>query len=129
MNRLEMIMKVQAIVFLVYAVGWFFMPEFVNDTIFGWETDTVWPRLMGGAFLAIAWGEWRVVEKLEERLDLVWMFAGIPLAFLAGFLWELIADTYPGSDSFAAISIAITIVFGAGVSAARLAAEREMAVI
>jgi len=125
MTRLTMIMKIQAVAFLAYAVGWFFIPDFINDTVLGWDTETVWARVLGGVFFGVAFGEWKVIEKLEERMDLVWMFAAIPIGILAALLWEQLADTYTGSDLFFWVSVAVTVVFGTAVTAARLSAGRD----
>lgn len=119
MERLELFMKVQVATFVGYAVGWFFIPDFVNDTILGWETETFWPRLIGGAFFGVAWAEWLVVQRLRERMDLVWPFAVIPLGFLAAFLWERAAGGYTGSDLFWWVSVAVTAFFGIGLGLLR----------
>lgn len=110
-----MFMKVQMITFAAYAIGWFFIPNFINDTILGWETDTFWPRLMGGAFFGVALAEWLVIQRLRDRMDLVWPFVWIPLGILLALLWERIAGDYTGSDRFWWVSVVVTGVFGIGL--------------
>jgi hypothetical protein len=76
-------MKVQALVFAAYALGWFPIPNLVNDTILGWDSGSFWPRMIGGSFFGVALAEWNVVKDLPNRMDLVLPFALIPLGFLA----------------------------------------------
>jgi len=128
MDRLAMFMRFQTFAFLAYAIGWFLLPDFVNDTVFGWDTETFWPRLMGAGFFAIAWGEWKVIERLPERMDLVWMFVGIPLGLLVALLWERLADSYTGSELFWWVSVAVTAVFGIGLAVLRSGADQEATV-
>jgi hypothetical protein len=108
-------MKVQIVAFAAYAVGWFFVPDLINDAILGWDTDTFWPRLMGGAFFGIALAEWLVVQRLRDRMDLVWPFVWIPLGILLALLWERAAGDYSGSDRFWWVSVIVTAGFGFGL--------------
>jgi len=47
-------------------------------TIFDWETTSYWARTVGALFIALAWLEWNIAARLEERGDLVWPFALVP---------------------------------------------------
>lgn len=126
MQRLTLIMRIQTIAFLGYALGWLLVPDLVNDGIFGWDTETFWARGLGAVFLAVAYGEWQVIGKLEERLDLVWMYAVIPIGILVALLWERLAGTFNGTDLFFWVSVGVTVVFGTAVAAARVTVEPDM---
>ncbi len=91
---------------------------------FRWEIETVWPRVLGALFFAVAWAEWRVIDKLEERMDLVWVFSAIPFGILVALVWERIADSHTRSELFFWVSVAVTVGFGGAVTIARLSAER-----
>ncbi len=68
--------------------------------------------------------EWRIIERLEERLDLVWPYAAIPFGIFAALLWERIAGTYTGSDLFWRVSVLVTGGFGLAVGGARLTVDQ-----
>jgi hypothetical protein len=120
MQRLESFMKVQLIVFALYALGWFFIPGVVNDTILGWDSGTFWPRMIGGAFFGVVYLEWRVIQRLHNRLDLVWAFVMIPLGFLAALLIERATGGYTGNNLFWWVSVVVTAFFGFGLAAVRM---------
>ena len=129
MDRLRTIMRIQAIAFLGYAVGWLLAPEQVNGTILGWETDTTWPRVLGAVFLVLAWAEWQVIDKLDERLDLVWAFAAIPAAILAALLFEQLSGNYVGSDANMLVSTLVSMLFAGWVSYGRYTIDRKHAAV
>ena len=112
---LTTIMRIQSFVFAVYGVTFFLVPDFTLDTIFGWETMSLFPRAIGAIFLGVAWLEWKVADRLAERRDLVWPFVAIPTLILVAFIWEQAAGTYEGSDLFFWVSVAVTAFFAVTV--------------
>ncbi len=116
---LRTVMKVQSIVFFAYGASFVLAPDFALGTIFGYDVESFWPRAVGVSFLGLTWLEWNIADRLDERLDLVWPFALIPGLFLVVFLWEWAADTYPGTESFWWVNVAVTLVFFVAVIAAR----------
>lgn len=118
-STLGTVMRVQAIAFFAYGALFLLIPDFALDTLFGFETDSFWPRGVGAAFLGVAWAEWNVVDRLEERLDLVWPFALIPGLLLVVFLWERAAGTYQGTESFWWVNLIVALVFFVAVIATR----------
>jgi hypothetical protein len=126
-TRLKGFLRIQAGIYLAFAIGWFFAPAFVNDSMLGWDTETFFPRVMGGGFFGLAWGAWKTAEKLAERMDLVWMFAAVPLGYFAAMVWEGISGDYSGSGLFWWVCGAITAISGLGVLMLRMLAEREPA--
>lgn len=116
---LHTVMKIQSIVFFAFGAVFLLVPEFGIETLFGYETDSFWPRGVGAAFLGIAWLEWNVADRLEERLDLVWPFALIPGLFMVVFLWERSEGTYPGTESFWWVNLIVSLVFFVAVIATR----------
>lgn len=119
MSTLGTVMRIQAIAFFAYGALFLLIPDFALDTLFGFETDSFWPRGFGAAFLGVAWAEWNVVDRLDERLDLVWPFALIPGLLLVVFLWERAAGTYQGTDSFWWVNLIVSLVFFVAVIATR----------
>jgi hypothetical protein len=120
---LTTIMRIQSLVFAVYGVTFFLVPDFTLDTIFGWETMSLFPRVIGAVFIGVAWLEWNVTNRIAEHRDLVWPFVAIPTLILIAFIWEQAADTYEGSDLFFWVSVAITAFFALGVSLAAMRSE------
>lgn len=118
-ETLRTIMKVQAVVFFAYGASFLLIPDFALGTLFGYDVESIWPRVLGAAFLGITWVEWNITERLEDRLDLVWPFALIPGLILVVFLWERAAGTYPGTESFFWVSLVVTLVFFVAVIATR----------
>jgi hypothetical protein len=127
MSRLALILRIQAVVFAIYAVALLVFTDFTLDTVFGWEgVDLLWPRLVVVSFVALAWIEWLVADKLESRLDLVWPLVAVPALFVVVFVWSKAADAYQGTDAFWWTSIVVTVVFTAAVGWSRLAAEKAV---
>ncbi len=120
---LTTIMRVQSFVFAVYGVTFFLVPDFTLDTIFGWETMSLFPRVIGGVFIGVAWLEWNAASRIAERREQVWPFVAIPTLILFAFIWEQAADTYEGSDLFFWVSVAVTAFFALGVSLAAMRSE------
>lgn len=116
---LHTVMKIQSIVFFAYGAVFLAVPEFGIETLFGYETDSFWPRGIGASFLGVAWLEWNVADRLEERLDLVWPFALIPGLLMVVLLWERAAGTYPGTESFWWVNLMVSLVFFVAVIATR----------
>jgi hypothetical protein len=120
---LTTLMRIQSFVFAVYGVTFFLIPDFTMDTIFGWETMSLFPRTVGAIFLGVAWLGWKVADRLAERRDLVWPFVAIPTLILAAFIWEQAAGTYEGSDLFFWVSVAVTVFFAITVGWAATRSE------
>jgi len=118
-STLRIVMRIQAVAFFAYGASFLLIPDFALGTIFGYDVETLWPRSLGVAFLGVTWAEWNVTNRLEERLDLVWPFALIPGLLLVVFLWEFAAGTYPGTESFWWVSVAVALVFFVAVIATR----------
>lgn len=108
---LTTMLRVQSVVFAGYGVTFFFVPDFTLGTIFGWETMSLFPRIVGVGFIGLAWLEWNVAKRISERRDLVWPYVGVPVLILIGFIWEQAAGTYEGSDLFFWVSVALTVFF------------------
>lgn len=120
---LATIMRLQSLVFAVYGVTFFLLPDFTLDTIFGWETMSLFPRAVGAAFIGLAWLEWNVTNRISERGDLVWPYVAVPTLILIGFIWEQAAGTYEGSDLFFWVTVAVTAIFALGVSSAAIRSD------
>ncbi len=125
MEQLKLAMRVQAIVTAVYGVTFFLIPDFTLDTIFGWDTDTFWPRGIGAIFLAVAWVEWNLLDRLADVMTAVWGFVVLPAAIFVAFVWERAADNYDGSEFFFWTSIAVTVVLAGWVGGTRVMADRS----
>jgi len=110
------IMRLQIVAFAIYGIGFFFVPDFTLDTVFGWDTTTSLARGLGAAFLVLAWIEYNITTKLADRMDLVWPFAVLPALLLVGFLWEKAADTYDGTDLFFWVTVVVTVFFAVTVA-------------
>jgi hypothetical protein len=110
------IMRLQIAAFAIYGIGFFFIPDFTLDTVFGWDTATSFARGLGAAFLVLAWIEYNVTTRLADRMDLVWPFAVLPALLLVGFLWEKAADTYDGTDLFFWVTVVVTVFFSVTVA-------------
>ncbi len=126
MSVLRSAMRFQAVVFAIYGLSFFFIPDFTLDTIFDWDTSSYWARGLGAAFIAVAWLEWYIAAKLEERRDLVWPFVLLPALLLVGAVWEKVADTYDGSDAFFAMVVVVTFFFTILIGGAAWYAQREI---
>jgi hypothetical protein len=118
-------MRIQAIAAAVYGVTYFFFPDLVVGTILGWDTSSSWARAVGGLFMAIAWLEWNIAAKLEERRDLVWPFVLVPASLLAGIVWEKAAGTYDGSDTYFSMVVSVTLFFTILIGGAATYAQRQ----
>lgn len=126
MKRLILVLKIQAVVFLVYGLSFLLAPDFTLDTVFGWSgADTLFPRMVGATFLALAWFDWLVARRIEWRLDLVWPLVLAPVLLLVTLVGVRIADNYPGTDLFYWVSIAVTVFFAATVGWSRIAVGKS----
>lgn len=127
-ERLVMIMRAQAIAFAVYGLALFLIPEFLLDTIFGWENaELFWARAVGVPLIGIALLEWNIASQIDSRMDLVWPFVAIPGLFVVGFLWSEFADELSGArghEVFLGLSFSVSVFFFLVVAWARAAAER-----
>ncbi len=126
MNVLRNAIRFQAVVFAIYGLSFFFIPDFTLGTIFDWDTSSYWARGLGAAFIAVAWLEWNIAAKLEERRDLVWPFVLLPALLLVGAVWEKVADTYEGSDAFFSMVVVVTLFFTILIGGAAWYAQREI---
>ena len=128
MPRLALILRIQGMVFALYALAFLLFPNFTLDTVFGWEgVDLLWPRAVGAAFAALAWIAGQVAAKVESRLDLVWPLVAVPALLIVVFVWSKAADAYQGTDAWWWTSIVVTVFFTAAVGWFRLAAEKDSA--
>jgi len=125
-NVLRNAMRFQAVVFAIYGLSFFFIPDFTLGTIFDWDTSSYWARGLGAAFIAVAWLGWNIAAKLEERRDLVWPFVLLPALLLVGAVWEKVADTYEGSDAFFSMVVVVTLFFTILIGGAAWYAQREI---
>ncbi|MGI9606373.1 MAG: hypothetical protein ACR2P0_09575 [Acidimicrobiales bacterium] len=126
MAQLTLAMRVQAVVTAIYGVTFFLVPDFMLDTIFQWDgPDTFWPRGVGAMFLALAWIEWSLLDRLADVMTAVWGFVVLPAAIFIAFVWERAADNYDGSDFFFWTSIAVTVVFALWVGGTRAMAAKR----
>jgi len=125
MNALRSAMRFQAIAYGVYGLSFFFIPAFVIGTVFDWDTSSYWARGLGAVFIGVAWLEWNITAKLEERRDLVWPFALIPALLLVGIVWEKVADTYDGSDAYFTMVVVVTLFFTILIGGAAAYAQSE----
>lgn len=119
--RLSGVLKFQAIAFGLFGVILFFVPDFYNE-LFSWEgADSVLGRLVGAAFLGVAWIEWLVAD--DARSSIAWPFAAIPALFVVAFVWENAAGTYDGTDAWLWTNLAISAAFALLVGVAAVTAR------
>ena len=125
-DRLTMIMKVQSLAFAIYGLALFLVPEFLLDTVFGWESpELFWARAAGAPLIGIALLEWHIA-RLDSRSGLVWPFVVTPGLYVVGFLWSFFADELMAADgyeSFFWVSFAISAFFLALMAWARATAD------
>ena len=125
-ERLTMIMKVQSLAFAVYGLALFLVPEFLLDTMFGWESpELFWPRAAGVPLIGIALLEWHIA-RLDSRSGLVWPFVVTPGLYVVGFLWSFFADELAAADGYKAffwVSFGISAFFLALMAWARATAD------
>lgn len=125
MERLALILRAQAVVFVVYGLSFLLAPDFTLDTVFGWEgAETLFARLVGVTFLALGWFDWLIATRLESRLEMVWPLVMVPLLLLVVLVSEKVADNYEGSDLFFWVSVGVTVFFTVAVGGFRLAVGR-----
>ena len=120
---LKTMMRIQSVVFAGYGVTFFLLPDFTLGTIFGWDTMSTLPRIIGAAFIGLGWLEWNVANRITERRDLVWPYVGVPVLILVALIWEQAAGTYEGSDLFFWVSVVLTVFFSVSVTIAALRSE------
>ncbi len=119
-------LQVQAIAFMAYGVGFLLIPEVLNDSILGWaDTETVFSRVIGGAFIGIAWLERNLSQEVDRRPRDAWPLALIPSLFVVGFLWEKIADSYTGPDTWWWVNLIVSATFAVLVATSIVAADRR----
>ncbi len=125
MKRLALVLRIQAVVFVGYGLSFLLAPDFTLDTIFGWEgAQTMFARMVGAAFLGLAWLGWLIATHLESRLDMVWPLVLVPVLLFAVLVGEKVADNYQGSDLFFWVSVGVTVFFAVAVGGSRLALGR-----
>ena len=110
---LSIMMKIQAIAFLIYGLLLFLIPAWTLQSIFGFEKlpPLIYLRIIGGLFLAIVLAEYLCFRRLLELLDLTWFFVAAPGFMLVAFIWEGVAGTYEGTSFFYWSSIFVTLFF------------------
>ncbi|MFQ5555080.1 MAG: hypothetical protein ACE5GC_06895 [Acidimicrobiia bacterium] len=122
MERLALVLKIRAVVFVAYGLSFLLAPDFTLDTIFGWEgAETFFARIAGATFLALGWFDWLVASRLESRFDMVWPLVLVPALLLAVVVGQRVAGNYDGTEFFYWTSIAVTVFFTAAVGGSRLA--------
>ena len=128
MERLAMIMRVQAVTFGVYGLALFLIPEFLLDTVFGWENpELFWARAAGIPLIGVSLLEWSVVSRIESRTDLVWPFVAIPGLYVFGFLGSQFADELSGQEGYEGffwLTFGVATFFFVALSWARAVADR-----
>jgi hypothetical protein len=119
---LSTMMKIQAIVWLVYGITFFFIPTFTLKTFYGFDQlpPLFWLRFIGSMSLAITLGEYLCVRRLSERLDLAWFFFVLPALLVLSLIWERAAGRYIGSGFFFWSSIVVTGFFTVAIGLSRL---------
>ena len=116
------ILKFQAVVFVLYGVMLLLVPDFYNELL-DWEgSETVFGRLLGGAFIGIGWLEWKVAPGADAS-D-AWPFAAIPVLFVVALVWEYAADTYTGSDLWLWTNLGVSAFFALLVGGAAMSSRR-----
>jgi len=121
MERLNLFVRLQAIVFVGYGLAFLLAPDFTLDTIFGWEgVETFFVRIIGVTFLGLGWLDWLVANRLELRLDMVWPLAFVPAMLLIVMVAVNAAGNYEGTDLFFWVSLGVTGFFALTVGGARL---------
>lgn len=114
------VLQIQAIAFIVYGIGFFLIPDAINDSIFGWEgTEPIFGRVIGGTFLGLGLVEWRLAGGVVDRA-VVWFYTLVPGLFVVAFIWERLADTYTGPDLWYWVNFGVSAVFFVLVGATAL---------
>jgi hypothetical protein len=125
-ERLVLVLRIQAAASFLYGVAFLFGPDFTLDTIFGWAgAETDFARMVGVLFLSTGWFGLLVARRLESRLDMVWPLVLIPTLLLAVLVAVRAAGNYGGSESFYWTSGAVTVFFAVAVGGSRLAIDRN----
>jgi hypothetical protein len=119
---LSIMMKIQAIAFLIYGLFFFLTPAWTLEGIFGFEKlpPLIYSRIIGAVFLAIVPAEYLCFRRPLERLDLAWFFVAAPGFMLVAFIWEGIAGTYEGTAFFYWSSIFVTLFFTVVIALSRI---------
>ena len=109
----SIMMKIQAIAFLIYGLLLFLIPAWTLQSIFGFEKlpPLIYLRIIGGLFLAIVLAEYLCFRRLLELLDLTWFFVAAPGFMLVAVIWEGVAGTYEGTSFFYWSTIFVTLFF------------------
>ncbi len=124
MERLVLVLRIQAAASLAYGVSFLLTPDFTLDTIFGWQgAETDFARMAGVLFLSIGWFGLLVAKRIDTRLDMVWPLVSVPVLLLAVLIAVRAAGNYLGTDSFYWMSIAVTVFFAVAVGGTRLAVK------
>ncbi len=127
MEKLTLVLKIQAVVFVTFGLSFLLAPDFTLDTIFGWEgTETFFARMLGATFIALGWFDWLVMDRLESRSDMVWPLILVPALLLAVLVGQRAAGNYDGTEFFYWTSTAVTGFFTAAVGGSRLAIGADL---
>ncbi len=125
MERLVLVLRIQAAASFAYGVSFMLAPDFTLDTMFGWEgAETDFARMVGVLFLSIGWFGVLVARRIGTRLDMVWPLVLVPTLLLAVLLALQIAGNYASTDRFYWSSLVVTVFFAVAVGGSRLAIDR-----
>lgn len=121
LKNLTTLLQIQMVTLLVYGLTFFLVPEWTLGTIFSVadQPPPVWPRVIGGLFLAVTYFEYLLLKDVEGHLEMVWVLFLVPFLLLLAFLWEWGAGGNMGSDLFLYVSLGVTGFFTLGVGILR----------
>lgn len=117
MQRLDLMLKVEAVVFLVYGAAFFVLPSLLLETIFNFNQSPtfLFVRALGGTLIVLAVMGYLISGRLSTRLDLVWCLAVIPAFMLVALIWDRLGTSAVASDSFFWASAVLMALLAAGV--------------
>ena len=112
---LATMMRVQAVVFLIYGLPFFLTPSWSLQAIFGFPElpllGFTFARAVGGLFCVIAVAEYLIVRRLSERLDLVWAYVAFPGILLFTVVWEGALGALEAVPFFFWMNVGVTVFF------------------
>lgn len=121
MERLVLVLRIQAAASFAYGVSFLLAPDFTLDSVFGWEgAATDFARMVGVLFLSTGWFGVLVARRIESRLDMVGPLVLVPVLLLAVLVALRVAGNYDGTDSLYWTSLVVTVFFAVAVGGSRL---------